>query len=147
LLPDRYSPRLVCSYARLNNTFHDAWASGHVCVADNFQTEYKIDVTRDINAVGLIYFAAYFSIIDGALLKFWKHLGRSTQSFLDRVVLDHKLCYFGNADIDSLLTIELRSWRKAGDPGREVFNAVIRDRGTEQVIAVSTIHVLSEGSL
>jgi len=145
-LPDRYSPRLACGYARSNNTFHDTESTAHVCEVDGFHTEYRIDITRDINGVGLVYFAAYFSIIDGALLKLWKHRGRSTQSFLNRVVLDHKLCYFGNADIDSLLRITLRSWRKVSDPGHEVYNAVIQDCETTRVIAVSTMHVLSEAA-
>jgi len=146
-LPDRYSPRLVCGYARNNNTFHDAQSSEHVCVVDHFETEYTIDITRDINAVGLVYFASYFSIIDGALLKLWKHLGRSAQSFLNRVVLDHKLCYFGNADLDSVLKITFKTWRKTGALGREVHNAVIQDRQTERVIAVSTMELLSEAAL
>ncbi len=144
-LPDRYSPRLVCGFARNNNTFHDTQSLDHVCVVDEFHTEYRIDITRDINGVGLVYFAAYFSIIDGALLKLWKHLGRSSQSFLERVVVDHKLCYFGNADIDSLLRITLRLWRKVGQTGHEVYNAVIQDCETTRVIAVSTLQVLSEG--
>jgi probable biosynthetic protein (TIGR04098 family) len=146
-LPDQYSPRQICGYARINNTFHDTQSPEHVSVVDGFSTEYRIDITRDINAVGLVYFAAYFSIIDGALLKLWKHLGRSAQSFLDRVVLDHKLCYFGNADLDSLLRITLRSWRKVGDPGHEVYNAVLQDCETTRVIAVSTMHVLSEAAI
>jgi len=146
-LPDRYSPRLVCGYARINNTFHDTQSLEHVCVVDGFDTEYRIDITRDLNGVGLVYFAAYFSIIDGALLKLWKHLGRSPRSFLNRVVLDHKLCYFGNADIDSLLKVTLKSWRKVDDPGHEVFNAVIQDRETTRVIAVSTMQVVSEAAI
>jgi probable biosynthetic protein (TIGR04098 family) len=146
-LPDRYSPRLVCGYARINNTFHDAASPEHVCVVDDFHTEYRIDITRDINGVGLVYFAAYFSIVDGALLKLWNHLGRSAQSFLDRVVLDHKLCYFGNADLHSLLRITLRAWQKAGQLGHEIYNAVIQDCETARVIAVSTMHVLSEAAI
>ncbi len=146
-LPDRYSPRLACGYARANNTFHDPQAPGQVCVVDGFQTEYRVDITRDVNGVGLVYFASYFSIIDGALLKLWRHLGRSAQSFLNRVVLDHKLCYFGNAELDSLLRITLKSWRKTGEPGQEIYNTVIQDHESSRVIAVSTIHLLSEAAL
>src|SRR6266700_612046 len=145
-LPDRYSPRLVCGFARNNNTFHDVQSAAYVCVVDGFHTEYRIGITRDLNGVGLVYFASYFSIIDGAFLKLWRHLGRSDQAFLDRVILDHKLCYFGNADIDSVLTITLKSWRKAGDPGPEIYNIVIQDCETKRVIAVCTMHVLSEAS-
>jgi probable biosynthetic protein (TIGR04098 family) len=146
-LPDRYSPRLVCGYARIHNTFHDIQSPDYVSVVEEFRTEYSIDITRDLNGVGLVYFAAYFSIIDGALLKLWKHLARSAQSFLDRVVLDHKLCYFGNADIDSILRITLRSWRKVGDPGHEVYNVVIEECETSRVIAVSTMDVLSGATI
>jgi probable biosynthetic protein (TIGR04098 family) len=145
-LPERYSPRLICGNARNNNTFHDTQSSEYVCVVDDFHTEYRIDITRDINGVGLVYFAAYFSIIDGALLKLWKHLGRNTHSFLNRVVLDHRLCYFGNADLDSVLKITFKSWRKVDDSEHEVYNVVLQDSVTTRVIAVSTMHVLSEPS-
>jgi probable biosynthetic protein (TIGR04098 family) len=143
-LPARYSPRLVCGYARDKHTFHDPQLPEYACVVDGFETEYKIDITRDINAVGLVYFASYFSIIDGALLKLWMHLGRSTHSFLNRVVLDHKLCYFGNADLDSVLKITLKTWRKTGASGPEIFNAVIQDCATNRMIAVSTMRLQSE---
>lgn len=47
-LPDRYSPRLVCGYARSNNTFHDTQSPNYVPVVDAFDTEYQVDPTRDI---------------------------------------------------------------------------------------------------
>jgi probable biosynthetic protein (TIGR04098 family) len=146
-LPDRYSPRLVCGYARDHLTFYDPQSPEQVCIVDHFETEYTIDITRDVNAVGLVYFASYFSIIDGALLKLWKHLGRSAHSFLSRVVIDHKLCYLGNADLDSVLRITMKSWRRMSESGHEVHNAVVHDRNTERVIAVSTMHILSEARL
>lgn len=147
VLPDRYSPRVAYSYARANHTFHDPQSPGYVAVSEGFETEYRIDITRDINGVGLVYFASYFSIIDGALLRLWRHLGRSAQSFLNRIVLDQKLCYLGNADMDSLIRITLRSWRKIDDPGQEVFNVVLEDRESMKVIAVSTLHIQSERNL
>lgn len=146
-LPEKYSPRLACSQARLNQTFHDIRSPEHVCVVDDFQTEYRIDITRDVNAVGLVYFAAYFSIVDGALLKLWQKLGKSSQSFLKRVVLDRKLCYFANAELDSLLKITLKSWRKRDDPHSEIYNAVIQDSETARVIAVATMQIMTEPAL
>jgi probable biosynthetic protein (TIGR04098 family) len=146
-LLERYSPRLICGLARANNTFHDPQSSEYVSAVEEFQTEYRIDITRDINGVGLVYFASYFSIIDGAVLKLWKHLGRNAQSFLNRVVLDHKVCYFRNAEVDSVLRITLRCWGKVNHPGHEVYNTVIEERETARVVAVSTMHVLSEGSV
>jgi probable biosynthetic protein (TIGR04098 family) len=146
-LPEHYSPRLICGRARANNTFHDPQSPDYVSVGKDFLTEYSIDITRDINGVGLVYFASYFSIIDGAVLKLWKHLGRGAQSFLNRVVLDHKVCYFRNSEVDSVLSITLKLWRKTSDPRHEVYNTVIQERETAQVIAVSTMHVLSEAAV
>ena len=141
-LPEKYSPRKICGLARIHNTFHDGQSTQYVAAVDGFHADYHIDITRDINGVGLVYFAAYFSIIDGALLKLWKHLGRNSQSFLDRIVLDQKLCYFGNADIDSHLDMTLKSWTKTGEAGHEVYNVVVQDRESARVIAVSTLHTL-----
>ncbi len=143
-LPDRYSPRQACTNARVQHTFHDPESPGFACVVEDFHAEYRVDITRDINGVGLVYFAAYFSIIDGAILKLWRHLGRSAQSFLDRIVLDHKLGYFGNAELDSMLHITLKMWRSTVDAALEAFNTVIRESTTGRVIAVSTIQISSE---
>src|SRR5579872_5481226 len=33
-LPDRYSPRLVCGNARINNTFHDEQSFEYICAVD-----------------------------------------------------------------------------------------------------------------
>lgn len=145
-LPDRYSPRLSYGHARQHHTFHDLRSPDYAPAVEEFRVEYPIDLSRDLNGVGLIYFAAYFSILDWAWLHLWRHLGRSDRSFLERITIDHKLCYLGNADADSILNIRMRSWRKRDDPGREILNAVIEDRTTRRTIAISTVHSLWEDS-
>ncbi|MFD4953039.1 LnmK family bifunctional acyltransferase/decarboxylase [Streptomyces sp. NPDC058451] len=145
-LPAAYSPRAAYGSARVRQTFHDPqdpeWEE--LVAAD--EVEYPIDITRDINGVGLLYFASYFSIIDGALLKMWRNQGRADRRFLDRTVLDHQLCYLGNADADSVLRIRLRSWRRRDDPAEERWNAVVEDAASGRCLAVCTLHVRLEGS-
>ena len=142
-LPDRYSPRPVFHHARNHRTFRETQDTTPTA---EFQAQYRIDITRDINGVGLVYFAAYFSIIDQAILRLWRHLGRSDTSFMTRTVLDHKVCFLGNAEIDSVLDIGVRAWKVVGKPGQEVLDVVIRDRGTRRMLAISTVHLSEEAS-
>ncbi|MEO3808342.1 LnmK family bifunctional acyltransferase/decarboxylase [Sphaerisporangium sp. B11E5] len=144
-LPDAYSPRRVYNHARNRLTFLDGLPAGRVPLAPGFTVDYPVEPSRDLNGVGLLYFASYFSIIDWALLRFWRRLGRDTAAFLDRVVLDHRLCYLGNADADSVLRVSMDAWGTADAPGDEIVNLVIRDRDSGRTLAVSTLHVLSTG--
>lgn len=97
--------------------------------------EYPVEASRDLNGVGLLYFASYFSVVDWAVLRLWRHFGRDTATFLGRAVLDHQLLYLGNADADSVLTIEVGARPEAGG---EVVDTVVHDRDTAEVLAVST---------
>src|SRR6185369_15834976 len=105
--------------------------------------EYEIDVSRDLNGVGLLYFASYFAIVDWALLRLWRRLGRSDADFLGRVLLDQQLCCLGNADGARILTAALRRYRPTGG-GAEAVNIVLRERETGRVLAVCT-QVLGKG--
>jgi probable biosynthetic protein (TIGR04098 family) len=139
-LPGRYSPRLVYGRARATGTFHHE--PGWHRHTEAFEVVYPVDASRDLNGVGLLYFASYFSIIDGALLKLWRHLGRDGRSFLDRVVLDQKLCYLGNADHDTVLRLTLDAWR-GPEPDQEVIDVTMTDRG--RPLAVCTLRIQGRG--
>lgn len=145
VLPDRYSPRLSYDVARKAETFHDVASPDYEPVVDDFTVDYTIDAARDLNGVGLVFFASFNSMIDSALLKLWRHLGRDVHSFLNRVVRDRRICYTANAEIDSTLQIRFRSWRRRDDPRREVFNVVFRDPARDRVVLVSTLQIQSEG--
>ncbi|MFD4205321.1 LnmK family bifunctional acyltransferase/decarboxylase [Micromonospora tulbaghiae] len=143
-LPERYSPRHVYQRARAAGTFHDATGPGWRAGVEDFELIYPIDITRDINGVGLIYYAAYFSVVDWALLRLWRHLGRDDRTFLARVVVDHKMCYLGNAQLDSVLRIRMKTWENRDDPTEEVVNVLIEDQETTAVLAVSTLTLRHE---
>jgi probable biosynthetic protein (TIGR04098 family) len=123
-------PRLAYTGARRDLTFRPSGNAG-----TPLHLDYPVEASRDLNGVGLLYFASYFSVVDWALVRLWRHLGRDTADFLGRAVLDHQLLYLGNADADGVLALEV-STREAG--AAEVVDTVIRDRGTAEVLAIST---------
>ncbi|HEY4456338.1 MAG TPA: LnmK family bifunctional acyltransferase/decarboxylase [Pseudonocardiaceae bacterium] len=140
-LPNAYSPRVACTTARRHGTFHPDGPPGHIAVGPPFVTEYTLDPVRDVNAVGLAYFAAYFSIVDGALLRLWRTLGRSAAQFLRRRVLEHQLGYFGNADLDATLEITVALWRDPATPDVEVADVAVREQHTDRLLAVAEVRV------
>ncbi len=142
LLPDRYSPRPLCHRAKSVHTFRPDHPDGdrHLPAGGVHHARYPVDITRDLNAVGLLYFAAYFSIVDRALLQCWRSLGRSDRAFLDRVVVDQQLCYLANADSDCVIDASSQRFEIAGDGEHELFDVVLRDR--DRVLAVSTLRLL-----
>jgi probable biosynthetic protein (TIGR04098 family) len=146
LLPDAFSPRHACRRARSALTFLDgADAARFAPIGPPLEAEYPVDLARDLNGVGLLYFAAYFSIVDWALLRLWRRLGRSDRSFLERVVVDQQLCYLGNADADCVVAARVQRRQAAGDDSQEVVDVVLRDRDTERLLAVCTLRILRQG--
>ncbi|MET7878905.1 LnmK family bifunctional acyltransferase/decarboxylase [Micromonospora profundi] len=137
-LPSAYSPRGVAGCARENGTFHPAGISGFD-PGEQFVTRYELDVVRDINGVGLVYFASYFSIVDTALLRLWRELGRTDRAFRGRRLLDHRLGYFANADIESAFAITIRLWRSVTEPEHEIADVSIRHAATGGLLAVASV--------
>lgn len=144
-LPAVHSPRAAYENARTHRTFLDGAPPGRVPTGAT-RLRYAVDVTRDINGVGLLYFAAYFSIADWALLRHWRRLGRGVGEFMRRTVLDQRMCYLGNADPETELAIEVTGWARPDEPRDEIVTVVLENTGTGQTIAVSTLHVLAGGA-
>jgi probable biosynthetic protein (TIGR04098 family) len=144
VLPQRYSPRPIYTHARRYDTFLEPVSLERRRLVAEESAEYGVDITRDVNGVGLIYFAAYFSIIDAAFLRLWRKLARSDESFLRRVVLDSKICYLGNANIDSVLVIDAKLWGRVDGAAEETLNVVIRDRASQRRLAIATLTLGSD---
>ena len=109
-------------------------------LAGDFETTYAIDPIRDINGVGLLYFASYFTIVDGAMLELWESLGGTDETFLDRAVTDQQICFLGNADHHTGLRLQVRLRRRRDAPHQYVFDVVISRTGEKgKVIAISTV--------
>ncbi|HEX8617220.1 MAG TPA: LnmK family bifunctional acyltransferase/decarboxylase [Thermoanaerobaculia bacterium] len=144
VLPDQYSPRVVYDRARKVETFHDVHSPEHELLVEEYVLDYTIDAARDLNGVGLVFFASFASIVDSALLKLWKHLGRDVDSFVNRVVRDRQICYVANTEVDTTLRLEIRVWRRRDDSREETFNVVMRDVARQRLVLVSTLQIRSE---
>ena len=135
-LPTPYSPRIPFRRALTTGTPRAAPFE----VVDRCGLRFPVDISRDLNGAGLLYFASYFSIADRALLSMWRHQGWDTTSFLDRVVLDQQMCLQGNADADTMLAVEV-SWGNVADGSRPV-EVTVTDGDTGRAIAVCALELL-----
>lgn len=138
-LPARYSPRHAYDRARRALTFLD---HDRDLLESELSVGYEVDPSRDLNGAELLYFASYFSIVDFALLRLWRSLGRDDRSFLDRVVQDQQLCCLGNADAGQPLDAQVRHWRRPD--GREAVDVVLRDRTSGRLLAVCSLQLEGE---
>ncbi|MFE2923760.1 LnmK family bifunctional acyltransferase/decarboxylase [Streptomyces goshikiensis] len=140
-LPAAYSPRKACGTARRSATFHPAGVPGSSLTVPDFQTTYRVGV-RDLNGVGLLYFAAYFGIFDSALHRLWSTLGRSDQDFLARHLLDHRIGYFSNADPGTVLRLTARLWTARRAPYEETVDLAARNEASGELVAVAAMTFL-----
>jgi probable biosynthetic protein (TIGR04098 family) len=140
-LPNEYSPRTLVGRAREAGGFCAPAPDGFAVVEPEHTFEYALDVARDINGAGLVYFASYFSIFDTALLRLWRSLGRGAEQFLRRRVIDQKVGYFGNADPGAVFTISVRRWRSDTQPEIEIADLALRDSTTGQLLAVTAVEI------
>ncbi|SFF66287.1 biosynthesis cluster domain-containing protein [Streptomyces mirabilis] len=140
-LPNKYSPRALVGRARTADSFHPAGPPGFVEADPPFTVEYTLDVVRDLNGAGLMYFASYFSIFDTALLRLWRSLGRTDEQFLRRKVTDQEIGYFGNADPGAVFTIAVRRWHSTKHPGTEIADMAMHEADTGRLIAVTGVEI------
>ncbi|WP_329011993.1 LnmK family bifunctional acyltransferase/decarboxylase [Streptomyces sp. NBC_00690] len=131
-----YSPRALCADVRGRHSFPDQDSEPWQPVPPGLDLDHPVDLTRDVNGAGLVYFASFFSIAESAQLMHWRDQGRDNQAFLDRVVEDARICYLGNADLDSTLRLRLRLSRHRQDQALEKTAITIKDLATDRVIAV-----------
>ena len=138
-IPDKYVPWKVYRKAITNNTFFDN-KTGYDLISQ-FSTTSEVNIARDINGVGLLYFAAYFNIFDEAILMSWLSLGGDKRSFLHKKIIDQKICYLGNCNYDTNLNVETTVWKKNNN---YAFSAVISRCSDRETIAIVTAHIQIE---
>lgn len=144
-LPIEYSPRARAGRARENGTFHPDGIPGFHSI-EKFTTTYELNVVHDLNGVGLLYFASYFSIIDTAIHRLWRKIGRSDRDFLSRRLLHHQLGYFGNADLGSVFTITVNLWGNPASGLHEIADVAVRDRDTGSLLSVAAVETTLDSS-
>ncbi|MFF8618450.1 LnmK family bifunctional acyltransferase/decarboxylase [Streptomyces sp. NPDC015350] len=140
-LPNDFSPRTPVGRAREAGTFYSEPPRGFTAAGPVHISEYTLDVIRDINGAGLVYFASYFSIFDTVLLRLWRSLGRSDEQFLRRKVINQRVGYFGNADPGAVFTISVNRWHSRTAPGLEIADMAMREATTNRLLAVTGIEL------
>ncbi|MFJ2787267.1 MULTISPECIES: LnmK family bifunctional acyltransferase/decarboxylase [unclassified Streptomyces] len=145
-LPNAYSPRAFVGRARSTGSFHPDGPPGFQETGEPRTFTYTLDVVRDLNGAGLMYFASYFSVFDTMLLRLWRALGRTDEQFLRRKVTDQKIGYFGNADPGTVFEVTVRHWRSTTSPDVEIADMALRDTATGHLVAVTAIETGTAGS-
>jgi probable biosynthetic protein (TIGR04098 family) len=118
---DEHTPRRRLAEVRKTASLRTA---GEPVPRARLALTYQVDPSRDLNGAGLLYFASYFSIVDWAVLRMWRALGRPSGSFLRRRVLDRQLCFFANADADDVIDIEVTTYRDVD--GSDLMDVTLR---------------------
>ncbi|MFF2820928.1 LnmK family bifunctional acyltransferase/decarboxylase [Kitasatospora cineracea] len=137
-VPEQYAPRFLCARARDDGAFpHHGPPLGPV--APSMRIDHRVDPTRDVNGVGLLHFASFFSLAEGAQLLQWRSRGLEDRAFLGRRLLDARICYLGNADLDARLAVDVATGRSGNGSARETSDLVVRDLGAARTIAVASL--------
>ncbi|MEU1132339.1 LnmK family bifunctional acyltransferase/decarboxylase [Streptomyces sp. NPDC005900] len=142
-LPPRYSPRSACARARDAATFFPHGVIGHRRLAGVSLTQYEIDLTRDLNGVGLVYFASFYPLVQKGILQQWRATGRTSAGFLARRETDIRLGYFGNVDAHHTLDVRTRLWRSVKCPGAETAEVAIREQHSGRLLVVAAVQYLT----
>ncbi|MEM7157013.1 MAG: LnmK family bifunctional acyltransferase/decarboxylase [Myxococcota bacterium] len=137
-LPERHSPRRVYGLAKRAGRFRGPGQAPTKPVAQ-VEFRYELDASRDVNGVGLMYFASYHAIIDRGIWTLWRRLGRTDSSFVSRVVLDHKLCYLRNAELGSSLQLRVRLSSPPGDSGSEIYDVELFEAESREALAIASV--------
>jgi probable biosynthetic protein (TIGR04098 family) len=101
---------------------------------------YRINPDRDVNGVGLVYFANYVAFADYAERTALDATGCFPPDALNRrVTLRRRMGYYGNARFDDSLVMHVEAWRLAGAEGDIVVHHRVRRRSDDRLIAVSSV--------
>jgi probable biosynthetic protein (TIGR04098 family) len=128
-LPNDENPYQITRAAGESGTlglFDDEWR-----VERKQGQRYPIDVDRDTNGAGLVYFANYVAFMDTAerLTLDGRHPERSLRH--------RRIAYYGNADVNDTLTIDVTVLRSDARPHDAGFRYVIRRDEDGQTICLS----------
>jgi probable biosynthetic protein (TIGR04098 family) len=102
-----------------------------------------INPDRDVNGVGLIYFAHYVAFMDlaeRAVLE--RHGGFAPQELDDRRTLRRRIGFYGNAQRHDTVAVEVEAYRLAGPGARLLLNHRVTRRADGRLIAVSSCEKL-----
>lgn len=115
--------------------FDDSWSPA----GPPFEHRYEIDVGRDTNGAGLVYFAKYVAFMDTAeRLVVERGLGAIDPTAAARRSLRHRrIAYYGNADVDDTIIIRVTPMRHHDSEKWMGFRYAIERQQDRQTICLS----------
>lgn len=136
--PDSYA---IIRAARQAGRFYATPPTDVVALWEGVRTVvYPINPDRDVNGVGLIYFANYVTFMDFAERVTLEESGAYSAVDLDgRTTLRRRIGYYGNAQRHDTLEIDVEAFRFTTRPGHLLLHHRIRRPADGRLIAVSTV--------
>ncbi len=115
-------------------------AEGEPLWPDAYRLRVPINPDRDLNGVGLLYFANYVAFLDAAERRALEDRAGMAPAALDgRVTLRRRIAYYGNAEPTDQLDIDVEAVRLAGPvAGRLLVHHRVRRASDGRLIAVAT---------
>ena len=133
--PDSY--RLV-KQARAAATLGTAQPGGRRLWEAPFTREYAINPDRDLNGVGLLYFANYVAFLDAAERDaLTERAGFTGEQLYRRITLRRRIAYYGNAVPSDRLAIRVDSYASTADPCRLLVLHQVRRVSDGRLIALA----------
>ena len=107
--------------------------------AGSFEHRYRIDVDRDTNGAGLVYFANYATFMETAERLAVESLALPIQPELvtRRSLVHRRIAYYGNADVADTIDVRVTVLRDPGDPRSLGFQYAIERHEDRQTICLS----------
>jgi probable biosynthetic protein (TIGR04098 family) len=133
--PDSY--RLI-KQARERGFFFERPPDAEAVLPKPFGMRRPIDPDRDVNGVGLVYFANYVTFADAAERAALAASGFAPTALDGRRTLRRRIGFYGNADRHDFLVLDVDVWRPPGVERRLWVNCRIRRGADDRLIAVSS---------
>jgi probable biosynthetic protein (TIGR04098 family) len=140
--PDSYR---TVKLARTAGRFVDPPAGAEPLWEGARRVEYEINPDRDVNGVGLLYFANFVVFTDFAERRLLHEDPRFSRFEIDRrVTVARRIGYYGNAQPHDRLEVECEAWRTPG--GNLLFAHRVFRSSDGRLIAVTSVEKHLEGS-
>jgi probable biosynthetic protein (TIGR04098 family) len=118
---------------------------GGWALAATHRHRYGIDVDRDTNGAGLVYFANYIAFMDTAERMALASIGLDTPHTRQRSLRHRRIAYYGNADVDDTLNITVAILRNESNRNSLGFRYTIeREEDGERICLSESIKTLPE---
>jgi probable biosynthetic protein (TIGR04098 family) len=136
--PDSY--RLVKEARQRGSFFEKPGDATPLWGPEPVRVSRPIDPDRDVNGVGLVYFANYVTFADAAERAALVEHGGFTPVALDaRRTLRRRIGFYGNAQRHDVLHVDVAAWRLSSPDVRLLVDCQIRRGADDRLIAVTSV--------